>query len=480
MKRVHKSIFLFLILGLVLRLVNLNQSLWLDEGIQWWATTSLSFRELIIDYGKADFNPPLMYIIHFFWTKLFGISEISLRLPSVFFGLGTIYVVYKITQLIIKNKRISLFSIRCSLPELAALLIATAPLLIYYSQEARAYSLSAFLATTSIYYLLLYKKNKKITYAVFYTVFTTLMLYSHYQTWLLLPILLFLLPAYTAVAVVLFTPYLPIFTQQLSQGIAAPQNNPVWGNALGYLSMKNTLLIPIKFAIGRISIDNNTIFSLALAIPLVVVSYLLLKSLPKPKLLSHRAISPLAIIWLWLGLPIIIGSLISIKIPIFSYFRFLFIVPAFYILLAIGVSKIKVSHQKYFVIFLLCLNLFATTVYLFNSKFHREDWRGATTNIQHTYASVDPVIIYSAVRNPYEYYVFKRETIVETQLNELINLPSVWFITYGQLIFDPEDLVHKKLNELGFKLIYTKQFRGGIIIEKYINNKHRHYSYKFR
>ena len=55
----NKKLLLILLLALILRLISLDQSLWLDEGIQWWAVTTFPLKHLITEYIKGDFNPPL-------------------------------------------------------------------------------------------------------------------------------------------------------------------------------------------------------------------------------------------------------------------------------------------------------------------------------------------------------------------------------------------------------------------------------------
>ena len=83
--------YLILLVALVLRLVSLNQSLWLDE-----ATSALVVRMSVGDmfarFLPGDFHPPLYYLILKFWVSIFGNSEISLRMPSVIFGVITILI----------------------------------------------------------------------------------------------------------------------------------------------------------------------------------------------------------------------------------------------------------------------------------------------------------------------------------------------------------------------------------------------------
>src|SRR3990167_9329418 len=86
---------LILAIGAILRLISLNQSLWLDE-----ATSAVAARMPLTDiftkFLPGDFHPPFYYVFLHFWTILFGTSEIALRAPSLLAGILTIYIVYLI------------------------------------------------------------------------------------------------------------------------------------------------------------------------------------------------------------------------------------------------------------------------------------------------------------------------------------------------------------------------------------------------
>jgi len=419
----NKKLLLILLLALILRLISLNQSLWLDEGIQWWAVTTFPLKHLITEYIRGDFNPPLFHTILYFWVKLFGDSEIALRLPSVLFGLGTVYFVHKIGGL------------------KSALLAATAPLLVYYSQEARMYSLAAFTATATLYFFI--KKSKV------YLIFAVLMLYSHYLTWLLLPLL-------SPLVILFLIPWLPILWQQLQHGLGAA-TNPAWAG-LSALSLKNILLVPIKFLIGRLPVEANLLYAALLAVPLGLTAYLIFKA--KNKLL-----------YAWAFTPLILGALISLRIPIFTYFRFLFVLPAFYLLLALGASKTK--HPNLFIGIFLFINLTSAIYYLISPQFHRENWRDAVAYIHAQPASV---VIYSAVRSPFEYYDRGASLqLSETNLDQLINQPAAWYISYAQPIFDPDQKIVITLTQLGFTKTSQRHFRNVTVI-RYENQNVKYFS----
>lgn len=172
-------IFIILIIGLVMRFVQINQSLWLDEAIGAIAAKNFSYTHLITDFLKSDNHPPLYYLVLKFWTSVFGYSEISLRLPSILFGLGTIYLTYLIAKTITKSKYI---------PIVAAFLVSISSFFIYYSQEARMYAMAAFLASLAIYaYIKLLRKSNNYWWAVF-SVSITALIFTDYMPIFLFPV----------------------------------------------------------------------------------------------------------------------------------------------------------------------------------------------------------------------------------------------------------------------------------------------------
>src|SRR3989338_9591207 len=154
-------IWLILFLALILRLINIDQSLWLDEATQ--AILSSKSLEYIWFQRGGDFHPPLSYILTHLWL-LGGTGEVWLRLLPILFGVGAVFGVYKIGEKLISKK----FGL------LAALLFSIAPFHIYYSQELRMYSMTTFFATWSMFFLLRAR-------AVGYTVSTIWLLLSHYM-----------------------------------------------------------------------------------------------------------------------------------------------------------------------------------------------------------------------------------------------------------------------------------------------------------
>lgn len=428
-------IFIILILGLILRLINLNQSLWLDEAISLLAVRDNSYWDLINKFSLGDFHPPLYYLVLKFTSNIFGYLEIASRIPSIIFGLAACYFTF-LTGKKILNKQAGL---------LGALFLAINPLAIYYSQEARMYSLVMFCVTAAVYFFI----TKKW---VGFVLFLTLSLYSDYLAWFMLPVFFLAtkkrraLSAMYFMVFILLIPWLPNLWSQLQTGLSLAGSNPLWTSIAGDLNIKSILLIPVKFNIGRISFDNKILYAI-LIIPVVIVN-LLAFTRSKNKFL-----------WLWLIIPIIIGIFVSVKVPVFSYFRFLFILPAFCLLIAIGSVKNKALAVGTVVIFILSL-----AVFNFNSKFHRENWREAVNYMEEEQGVV--VMPSLAQAAPIYYYQSYELPKVDKDNLEFGTKIPVYLVRYVQEIFDPQDFEKRALEISGYKRVEEKSFNG-VVVWKY-------------
>src|SRR3990172_8764349 len=87
--------------------------------------------------------PPLYRTVMFFWTKLFGEQELSVRMPSLLFGIFSIGLTYLIARG---------FSSR-SMAVLAAILLCFSPVHVWYSQEATPYSMALFFLMAAMFML---------------------------------------------------------------------------------------------------------------------------------------------------------------------------------------------------------------------------------------------------------------------------------------------------------------------------------------
>lgn len=88
-------------------------------------------------------NAPAYWFFLHFWTKLFGLSEFSLRFPSLIFSFLAVIFTYLLGAKIFARK----------VGIIASLLIGLSPFHLWYAQEARDYSMVLFFGTASSYFL---------------------------------------------------------------------------------------------------------------------------------------------------------------------------------------------------------------------------------------------------------------------------------------------------------------------------------------
>ena len=116
------------LLAAALRLYHLGfQEVWLDETLQLRMATTGRLAEAL----RLEYSPPLGYLLWRGWVGAFGESEVALRSLAAIFGILFVPVAIAAGRL--------LFSPGAGL--WAGLFAALAPLHVYYSQEARSYSL---------------------------------------------------------------------------------------------------------------------------------------------------------------------------------------------------------------------------------------------------------------------------------------------------------------------------------------------------
>lgn len=467
-------IVIILAAGLILRLISLNQSLWLDEAINVNVAQNLDFISLITKYSLGDFHPPLYHLILKTWIGFFGSSEIIVRIPSVMLGVGTIYTTY----LIAKN----LFEKKTAL--IAATLIATAPLHIYYSQEARMYMLAAFSASLSVYFFIKIIKFDSLFGWFGFIVSTAIMLYTDYLPYLLLPTyiiylvlnrkriskntLISFLPAFIIIFLATL-PWFMLFPQQLKNGLLTASNSPAWAKVVGAPHISSLILTFVKFTIGRISVDNNLTYWI-LFMPIGLFSTLLL-------ILSlFRMTFIRAFLWFWLLLPVALAFLTAFFVPVFSYFRLIFVLPALYILWASAINTINWPRLiRILLLFALIVNLTATVIYLKNQKFQRENWRDAAGYVISN-STQNSITLFDAdyPAAPFDYYnknkveaygAISNFNAQEREVEEKVkfytkNKKKVFLFQYLSGITDPNGLVFSRLTDEGFKNIKTIDFTG--------------------
>lgn len=152
---------LIFILAFFLRLYHLGyHDLWYDEAM------SVKYARFPWD----NWNAPLYWILLHFWTKISGISEFSLRFPSLIFSFLSVILAYILGKTLF-NKKVATW---------AGILMALSPFQLWYAQEARAQSMMLFLGLLSNLFLLKSLQTKKTIFRIWFVIISLIGIYTDY------------------------------------------------------------------------------------------------------------------------------------------------------------------------------------------------------------------------------------------------------------------------------------------------------------
>ncbi|MGA8365626.1 MAG: glycosyltransferase family 39 protein [Solirubrobacteraceae bacterium] len=177
------------ILAAILRLTTLGaQSFWYDEAFTPVHVLHPSLTATLRSVVHTENTPPLWYLIAWADSRVLGTGEYALRLPSALAGIATVPLAWAIGR--------ELTARRATAVAMAAF-VAVNPLLVWYSQEARAYGLFVlFAALAMLCFLRALHVPSRGRMAAF-ALSGWLALLSHYfAVFLLIPMVLWLLWAH--------------------------------------------------------------------------------------------------------------------------------------------------------------------------------------------------------------------------------------------------------------------------------------------
>lgn len=431
-----------------IRLINLNQSLWLDESIVAKVVRTIPLLRIPSVLSIHDVHPPVYYMIVSIWSTFFGSSEIALRMPSVIASLIAGWFVYKI-GCALKDKTTGLW---------ASALFLLNPLIIYYSQEARMHMMAASFLSGALYYFVLMIKGKKkmeTKHVVLFNIFSVLSMSVFYGSAFFLAALIivgtvmgkkrisafFRLSGGLFISLLLLSPLLYMQMQNAQAGLADLAN---WTAALGKAEIKNVVMLFIKFATGRLSWYPKWSYYLVAGVPTLIVWALVGMGGVKNKMLAFLLIIPLAL-----------GLIVSFVAPMMMYFRFLYLIPVMCLLIAFSV---RVPFARMMVV--ACFLIFSLT-YLLLPQFHREDWK----DLGRSMTSDTPVYMIIPSSDPIGYY---RPDVSVFELRSIKNSTAPEYLYVIPYTADLYGLDYKVLLEnKGCLKESTTHFRGDLILEKW-------------
>jgi len=359
-----------MVLALALRLINLNMPLWGDETLTWAYSRGTPFIEMLQNAPKKTI---LYYALMHFTISAFGITPWAMRILSVFFGIAILPLVYW-------GMREASFSKEDSL--ISTLLVATSSMLIYYSQEARAYSMLAFLGVLSLILLFRCFQNPIPINLVLYSISLILIAYTFRYGFLLVGgfILCALLYRHWRLATItlIFSTVINLdifinYLQKSSEGITfkgGASGDPTDIKAItslvnslttGTLGMQTITKIPnahsLKFPIANV----NFILPVIGALIIGLILFIFIKNRKLFSSLQKQFIDILAIsILIPILLALILGSPILPK-PQWLLRGLIYIWPLYFMFLTAAASKSKA--KIYLIAVVVLLNIISLLPY---------------------------------------------------------------------------------------------------------------------
>ena len=131
--------------------LNTNDSLWLDEFVTFVFTQRSSLPNLFADNVQLQ-HAPLYPALMWFWTKFFGVSEFSLRLPSLLAIVASSVILYRLL-IAVSNQEFAAVSI---------LFFMALPQTRLLAMDARPYSLAVLFSVISLFGLARWTKERRM------------------------------------------------------------------------------------------------------------------------------------------------------------------------------------------------------------------------------------------------------------------------------------------------------------------------------
>jgi mannosyltransferase len=160
------------LLGAILRFATIDlQSYRYDEAVTVGRVLHPSLFDTLSAVPRSESTPPLYYLVAWFWSRPFGTGEAWMRSLSALAGTASILVVYLGAVALPLPRRAGL---------IAAAMVAVSPVLIWFSQDARAYALVFLLTALSFLFFARARRGGARRDLAWWAVFSALAIATHY------------------------------------------------------------------------------------------------------------------------------------------------------------------------------------------------------------------------------------------------------------------------------------------------------------
>jgi len=264
--------------------------------------------------------------------------------------------------------------------------------------------------------------------------------------------------------------WLPLFKIQIASGKWLVTTFPAWKQVAGGATFKQAVLVWMKFILGRISLKDKLFYYLLVGVASLPVLFAGFKAIKAKK--KHE------LIWLWLISPLVLGFAFSFWFPAFIYFRFVYVIPAFYLLISWGVSQVKKGKTRLVLgTLLLLFNVVGWLIYVSEPYQQREHWREAVHFIEERVTETDIVIFeFPEPFAPYHWYAQGKaesvgvtdsisadpEKTIQRTEDMIQDRTGVYYFEYLRDLSDPQRVVEATLRDSGFEVREIFDFFPGV------------------
>jgi 4-amino-4-deoxy-L-arabinose transferase-like glycosyltransferase len=467
------ALFVILFVAAVLRFFRVDyQSVWLDEiHTLNEANPNLSLSGLYDAILGADPHPPLYFIILNFVFKIFGYTTFVARMFSAVVGVAGIAGIYFLGKELFNNK-VGVY---------ASLLLAVNYFHLFYSQEARMYSLLFLTTTFSFYFLAQFIKVPTLKSALIYGISSTLMIYCHFFA------LFTLVSQYLILLFFVFNPHKTAGKKFLFYSAIAGITSlilylPVWG-VFQKAAERTTIWITMPTLDVYTEIFKEFFGQAELVIFFVVILVVIFFIQLSKETETNRKINPdedhlvfsFLILFVWTSITLLIPLIRTYTaLPMLISRYFINLLPAVILIIAIAVSYIRHEIVRYGI--LIFIFVFSLTdiiiVKKYYSKVDKEQFREVSQFVIDNNLNQDPVVSTLGWYFPFFLNNDKVKTTIvtkslDTYVNEIVQDPATlqpfWHVEIGNHEPPLSDAARAFLNTNFVKEHSTKVFRGAAV-----------------
>lgn len=435
--------------AILIRLPGLGDSLWFDEI---YRTNHMFNQPQALKWLLlSDVHPPLYNLILLGWTRIFGDSEIAVRIPPLVFGILSLFLIWKMAR----------FWLGPRIAALSLILICVSPVHIWYSYENKNNMLLLLLSAAAFYFYWKATESNESRYWIFGTIALILAMWTHFYAFLYAACVAvwirwranqdntILKPAIISLRTICLC-VIPLLVLKLYAG-GIPLRDYMRPFTLTELYKYLLIWLPHGNTIRTINAQSS--FAQILAQPWI---YLLLDSFYaallicglvqtiKMALRAHddsiqsRQVSKTWIarlLLIWSILPLIAAFAISLFFDKFYVERNLIaLVCPFALIMCIGIFHLRCSLRiatccLYLVLSVVALlNLYIFKADQFTVAVPKPDWRGAMKYLIDEIRSVgDVILVQTVIGNELDYYANRMITKGEFTLREIKSLSALDF-----------------------------------------------------